>query len=77
MKKLINVTVLPRSSRNEIISLPDGSYKIKLTAPPIDGEANEELIKLLSREWDIPRSNITLVKGMRGKRKVVEIDKLE
>ncbi len=75
MKKLINVTVLPRSSRNEIISLPDGSYKIKLTAPPIDGEANEELIKLLSREWNLARSSLTIVKGMRGKRKVVEVDK--
>jgi len=74
MKK-IKIKVLPRSSRNEIIGeLADGTLKIKLKAPPVDGEANQELIKFLSKEWKVPKSQIKIIKGKTSKTKLVQID---
>jgi uncharacterized protein (TIGR00251 family) len=72
MKYRIKIT--PRSSKNEIVGkLPDGTLKIKLKAPPVDGEANAELIKFLSKEWGVPRSNINIVKGLASKTKLIEV----
>ena len=68
----IKITVLPRSSRNEIIGkMSDGSLKIKLTAPPVGGEANKKLVEILSKEFGVAKSKISIVKGKSSKRKVV------
>ena len=74
MKKIISVTVVPRSSKNEVLPLDDGSYRVKITAPPVDGEANKKLIKLISEYFDVAKSCVVIVKGERGKKKVLEID---
>ncbi|EKD67381.1 MAG: hypothetical protein ACD_48C00442G0003 [uncultured bacterium] len=73
--KTLTIKVLPRSSRNEIVgTLPDGTLKIKLTAPPVDGEANKKLIELLSKEFGVAKSKVKIVKGETSRMKVVEID---
>lgn len=74
MKKIISITVLPKSSKNEIFPLADGSYKIKITAAPVDGEANKKLIELISEYFDISKSCIEIVKGIRRKKKIIELD---
>lgn len=74
MKKIISITVLPKSSKNEIFPLEDGSYKIKITAAPVDGEANKKLIELISEYFDISKSSVEIVKGSRGKKKMIELD---
>lgn len=75
MKKTLRIKVIPRSSKNEIVGeMTNGAIKIKLTAAPVDGEANKKLITLLSKEWNIPKSCITIIKGEKGKEKVIEID---
>ncbi len=51
----------------------NGEIKIKITAPPVDGEANKELISFLSDNLDIPKRNLTIVKGDSGRHKVVDI----
>lgn len=72
---LIKVRVLPRSAKNEIAGeMAGGALKIKLTAPPVDGAANEALIKLLSEEYKVPKSRVRIVKGLKGKNKVVEVE---
>lgn len=68
----IKIRVIPRSSRNQIIK-EDNFFKIKLTAPPVDGEANKKLIELLSKEFDTPKSKIKIVKGEKGKDKIIEL----
>ena len=74
MKKL-TLKITPRSSKNEIIGeLQGGIIKIKLKAPPVDGEANKELIKFLSREWKIPKSKINITKGQTSRTKIIEIE---
>lgn len=70
---LLNIRVVPRSSKNEISQMADGSYKIKLTTAPVDGKANEALIALLSKEFGVAKSGIRVVKGERGRNKVIEI----
>jgi len=72
--KQINIRVLPRSSRNEIVGeMTDGTLKVKLTAPPVDGEANKKLIELLTKHFNIPKSKIKIVRGLTSKNKVVEL----
>lgn len=75
MPNLIKIKITPRSSKNEIIGeLPDGTLKIKLTAAPTDGEANEMLVNFLSKEWDIPKSRIKIKSGLASRTKVIEIN---
>jgi len=73
MKK-ITVKIIPRASKNEIVGELAGMLKIKLKAPPVDGEANKELIKFLSKEWKIPKSKIRIAKGETSKIKILEIE---
>jgi hypothetical protein len=54
--------------------MADGTLKVKLTAAPVDGEANKELIKLLSKEWGVPKSNINIIKGLTSRNKIVGIE---
>lgn len=74
MKKVISVTVVPRSNKNEVLPQPDGSYKIKITAPPVDGEANKKLTEVISDFFEVTKSCITIVKGERGRKKIIEIE---
>ncbi|UYN89308.1 MAG: YggU family protein [Anaerolineales bacterium] len=68
------IRVTPRASRNEIVEiLPDHTIKIRLTAPPVDGKANEALIDFLSKVLSVPRSRIEIVAGQTGRDKLVTI----
>ena len=71
----LNIRVLPRSSKNEVVGqMADGTLKVKLTAPPVDGAANEALIELLAEYFDTSKQKIKIVRGMTNKNKVVEIE---
>jgi len=69
----IYVRVSPRASRNEVKRISEGEYKVKLTAPPVDGEANEMLIKILAEHFDVPKSSLSIIGGKSAKTKIVEI----
>ncbi len=69
----LTITVKPRSSKNEVMKISDTEYQIRLTASPVDGEANEQLIKILSEYFSVAKSNISLLKGKTGKKKIVEV----
>lgn len=69
----IYVKVIPRSSKNEVTKIAEGEYKVKLTAPPVDGEANDMLIKILAEYFDLPRSSLTIVGGKSARTKIIEI----
>lgn len=71
----LNIKVIPRSSQNEVVGqMADGVLKVKLTAPPVDGAANEALVEVLSEYFDTPKSKIKIVRGLTNKNKVVEIE---
>lgn len=67
------IRVLPRSSRCEIAGIQDNALKLKITAPPVEGLANEECIKFLSKRLDVAKSGIKIVMGLRSKNKTIHV----
>ena len=64
--------------KNEVSEiLDDGTIKIRLTAPPVEGKANDALIKFLATIMDVPRSSIDIIAGKTGPDKLVSIEGLE
>ena len=70
----LNIKVIPKSSLNKVIRLSDTDLKVKLTSPPVDGEANKKLIEILSKEYNVAKSKIKIVKGETRKNKIVNIE---
>ena len=86
----IKCKVITRSSRNEVLGIDNLSQlglgfknkntdnllelKVYLTAVPVDGKANKELIKLLAKELNISKSRINIIRGEKNKEKIIEID---
>lgn len=70
----ITVRVTPRSSKNEVFEImDDGTIKIRLTAPPVEGEANKVLVKFLADILDVAPSRIEIVGGTTSRDKLVAI----
>ena len=67
------VRVTPRASRNRVVGVRDGSLKVALTAPPVDGAANEALRKLLSKALGVSKSAVEIVRGERGRTKLLRV----
>lgn len=69
----LTVFARPGSSKNKIEKLSDNTYRTQLTAPPINGKANEALIKLLAEYFNIPKSTVKIIRGLKSKTKIIEI----
>lgn len=69
-----HIKVKPNSKRQDIIEEPDGSLTVYLKSPPVDGKANDELIKLLAEKFDQLKSSIKIKSGLSSRTKQVEID---
>jgi len=68
------IRVTPRSSKNEITEIMnDGTIRIRLTAPPVEGKANDALVSFLAEVLDVPRSRIEIVAGETGRDKLVSV----
>ena len=67
------VYLQPRASRNEIVGPYREGIKVKITAPPVEGKANEGLVRFLAGELGISRSRIEILKGHRSREKVLKI----
>ena len=71
---ILNVRVVPRASKDGIAGILGGeALKIRIQAPPVEGKANAYLVKFLSKQWDIPRSNIEILSGETGRNKRLRI----
>jgi len=68
-----SVRVQPRAKRNAILGELGGGLKIALTAPPVDGRANEACIDFLADLLDVPRSSIVIVSGHSSRSKVIRV----
>jgi uncharacterized protein (TIGR00251 family) len=74
----VAVRLAPRSSADRVIGLaPDAeggvALKVAVTAPPEGGKANDALLRLLARLWQVPRSDLSVVLGQADRRKVVHV----
>ncbi|TMD74924.1 MAG: DUF167 domain-containing protein [Chloroflexi bacterium] len=75
---LISVRVMPRSRKNSVEWDGDGEgeggrLKVRLTAPPVDGAANEALVALLAERLGVPKRQVVIVRGATSRLKVVEV----
>lgn len=70
---MIRVKVKPRSRKNEVLRLPDGSWVVCVKAPPTDGAANEMVRTVLAAHLGKPRRNIIIKSGLASRFKVLEI----
>ncbi len=68
----ITVRVIPRSKRNSI-EWTAGGLRVRLTAPPVDGAANDALVALLAERLGIAKRDISIVHGTTGRQKIVEV----
>jgi uncharacterized protein (TIGR00251 family) len=69
----VPVRVVPRSSKVEVVGPVAGALKVKLTAPPVGGAANRQLIDVLAGYFGVRKSAVRIVRGHGGKSKLVEI----
>ncbi|HJW20832.1 MAG TPA: DUF167 domain-containing protein [Candidatus Limnocylindrales bacterium] len=69
----IEVRLTPRAGVDRVDGVADGILRCRVAAAPVDGAANESLLRLLARELDLARSEVRLVAGERGRRKVVAL----
>lgn len=69
----VEIKVQPRASRNQIVGEQEGMLKIKLTAPPVEGEANQALVDYLASVLNVPRRNVVLLRGESSRHKIVAI----
>lgn len=69
----LTLHVQPGAKRSEIAGLHGGALKIKLAAPPVEGRANEALLKFVAKTFEVPLRNVELLQGTQSRHKVVAV----
>jgi hypothetical protein len=69
----IKIKLLPRSSKSQIMGREGEFYKVKVNSPPVDGEANKELISLIAKRLKISKGSIEIVTGKTSRMKVLRV----
>lgn len=69
----IDARIIPKSSRNEVVSEESGLVKIKVTSPPVDGKANKAVVDLLAKQLKVPKKDIQIVSGEKSRNKKIRI----
>ena len=72
----LKVRVVPKASRNQVDGYEDGTLKLRVTAPPTEGQANAGVIALLAKTLGVSKSQLQIVRGQSSRNKVVSVDKL-
>ena len=73
----LRLRVQPRASRNEVAGRLGHELKIRLAAPPVDGAANDALVRFLAQALGVPRASVSIVAGGSSRSKVVEVRGVE
>jgi uncharacterized protein (TIGR00251 family) len=77
-RAVLAVRLTPRASRDQIVDvLADGTVKIRVSAPPVDGQANRALIEFLAEVLGVAKSRITVASGASGRNKLVSVSNME
>ncbi len=69
----ITVRLTPRAAREEIAGERDGALLVRVTAPPVDGAANEALVRLVAKTVGVPKSAVRIVSGETSRTKILEV----
>lgn len=70
---IFTVRVAPRASKSVVAGEHDGALKVRVAAPPVDGAANEELVKTLAKALGVPTRAVEIVSGHSSKTKTVRV----
>ncbi len=65
------VRVKPRASKSRVVAIADGLLEVAIAAPPVDGEANAELVRTLAAFFGLPRGRVELLRGATGRNKTI------
>lgn len=71
---LLTLKVQPKARRDAFGEVLDDAIKLAVTAPPVDGKANNYIVKLLAKWFGIPQRQVMLLKGQTSRRKIVQIE---
>ena len=70
---IFTVRVVPRASRSGVVGEHDGALRVRVAAPPVEGAANEELIRILARALNVPSRAVEITSGHASKVKQVRV----
>ncbi|MFA7250012.1 MAG: DUF167 domain-containing protein [Dehalococcoidia bacterium] len=73
----LSVRIVPRASRDVVVGMRSGALLVRVTAPPVDGAANEALIRVLARRLHLAKGALRIVSGRTSKLKVVEVEGID
>jgi len=73
----LSVRLTPRAGRDEVIGFQGGVLRVRVKAPPVEGRANEALLRLLAKALGVPRSSLTIVGGRASREKTVAVEGLD
>lgn len=73
----VRIRVQPRARRDEIVGERGDVLVVRVTAPPVDGRANEAVCKLVARALDVPPRDVDVIRGHTAREKVVEVARVE
>ena len=77
MSITIRVHLTPRSARDEVLGWEGDVLRARVTAPPVEGRANEALLRLLADALGVPKSSLRILQGQRSREKLVAVDGLD
>ena len=67
------VRVVPRASSSEIIGEHEGGLRIRIAAPPVEGAANRELVRLLAKRLKVPQNAVEIISGTSSRNKIIRL----
>jgi uncharacterized protein (TIGR00251 family) len=73
----LRLRVSPGARRSELVGRHGDAWKVRVTAPPEDGRANEAVLELLAKRLDLPRRSLSIVSGHTAREKVVQVDGID
>jgi uncharacterized protein len=73
----LTIRVIPRAKRSEVAGTRDGAVLVRLTSPPVDNAANDELVALLAALLSVPKRAITIASGERGRLKRITVEGID
>ena len=68
------VQITPNAKQTEVVGVLDDALKLKLQAQPIEGKANEALVRYLAKVLSVPRSTVVITHGLTSKHKLIDIN---
>jgi uncharacterized protein (TIGR00251 family) len=71
---IFRIHVVPKSAKNECVGIQGNAIKLKITAPPVEGQANDACIRFLSDLLGVKKNQVTIVSGHKSRKKTVAIE---